>query len=409
MTIRAKLYVAILLTVIGPVITIAVALHGMDQLGARFDEVQERADQRALALDLKFDVTDFNGWQTAYGYDDGASRPRFERSVRQFRIDHGTARKQLTDTREAACSNEIRARFGRFMELDRQAYAALLRGDDARVKRIFLGPELRLFDQMASRADELARYEARSATVTEKDFNDSREESRRGLIAVALGSALVIILLLVTARTSREWRSRDAPRARMTDDIFLTLSLLLMGALLARFFASLIGIPEMLLLVAFGAAFGPSALDVVDVPFDSLGAQLVFTLGVSLILFYGGLSLSLPILRKVWASLLMLAVPGVVITALVVGVTAHFAFDLDWDLAFLVGAVLSPTDPAILIPLFLRSGLKPKVAQTVIAESAFNDPTGAALALTFAGVVLTGNNSMRARPATSWWTSASAP
>jgi cell volume regulation protein A len=180
----------------------------------------------------------------------------------------------------------------------------------------------------------------------------------------------------------------------MTDDLFLTLSLLLMGALLARFIASLLRIPEMLLLVAFGAAFGPSVLDVVDVPFKSLGAQLIFTLGVSLILFYGGLSLSLPVLRKVWTSLMMLAVPGVVITALVVGTAAHFAFDLDWSLAFLVGAVLSPTDPAILIPLFVSSRLKPKLAQTVIAESAFNDPTGAALALTFAGVVLTGNNSI---------------
>jgi potassium/hydrogen antiporter len=180
----------------------------------------------------------------------------------------------------------------------------------------------------------------------------------------------------------------------MTDDIFLTLSLLLMGALLARFVASLLRVPEILVLVAIGAMFGPSVLDVVDVPFESLGAQLIFTLGVSLILFYGGLSLSLPILRKVWMSLLLLAVPGVVITALVVGVTAHFAFDLDWDIAFLVGAVLSPTDPAILIPLFVRSRLKPKVAQTVIAESAFNDPTGAALALTFAGVVLTGDNSV---------------
>jgi cell volume regulation protein A len=59
-----------------------------------------------------------------------------------------------------------------------------------------------------------------------------------------------------------------------------------------------------------------------------------------------------------------------------------------------VGAVLSPTDPAILIPLFVRSRLKPKVAQTVIAESAFNDPTGAALALTLAGVVLTGSDSV---------------
>jgi len=198
-TIRAKLYVAILLTVLGPVITIAVALHGMNRLGDRFDEVQERADQRALALDLKFDVTDFNGWQTAYGYDDGASRPRFERSVRQFRIDLGAARNELTDSRETRLLNEIRSRFEDFMLLDGEAYAALRRGEDARVKQIFLGPELRLFDAMASRADELARYEARGASTTEEAFDASREDSRRGLIAVALGAALVIILLLVTA------------------------------------------------------------------------------------------------------------------------------------------------------------------------------------------------------------------
>ena len=180
----------------------------------------------------------------------------------------------------------------------------------------------------------------------------------------------------------------------MTDDLFLTLSLLLMGALLARFVASLIGIPEILVLVAIGALFGEHALDVVDVPFESLGAQLMFTLGVSIILFYGGLSLSLPVLRRVWVTLAMLAVPGMLLTAAVVGVVAHFAFDLPWDLALLVGAVLAPTDPAILIPLFIRSRLKPKLAQTVIAESAFNDPTGAALALTLAGVVLTGDNSV---------------
>jgi potassium/hydrogen antiporter len=180
----------------------------------------------------------------------------------------------------------------------------------------------------------------------------------------------------------------------MTDDLFLTLSLLLMGALMARFIASLLRIPEILVLVAIGAAFGPSALDVVDVPFESLGAQLIFTLGVSLILFYGGLSLSLPVLRRVWVTLGLLAVPGMLITAGVVGVAARFAFDLPWDLALLVGAVLAPTDPAILIPLFVRSRLKPKLAQTGIAESAFNDPTGAALALTLAGVVLTGDNSV---------------
>jgi hypothetical protein len=199
MTIRAKLYVAILLTVLGPVITIAVALHGMSRLGDRFDEVQQRADQRALALDLKFDVTDFNGWQTAYGYDDGASRGRFERSVRQFRIDFAAARNELTDRQERRLLTEIGTRFDDFMRLDAVAYSALLRGDDERVKKIFLGPELRLFDVMAERADDLARYEARGATATERAFDAAREDSRRGLIAVALGAALVIVLLLVTA------------------------------------------------------------------------------------------------------------------------------------------------------------------------------------------------------------------
>jgi cell volume regulation protein A len=188
----------------------------------------------------------------------------------------------------------------------------------------------------------------------------------------------------------------------MTDDLFLTLSLLLMGALLARFIASLIRVPEILVLVAIGALFGEHALDVVDVPFESLGAQLMFTLGVSIILFYGGLKLSLPVLRRVWPTLALLAVPGMLLTAGVVGAVAHFAFDLPWDLALLVGAVLAPTDPAILIPLFIRSRLKPKVAQTVIAESAFNDPTGAALALTLAGVVLTGSDSVAA-PATEFF------
>jgi hypothetical protein len=198
-TIRAKLYVAILLTVIGPVITIAVALHGMDRLGQRFDEVQNRADRRALALDLKFGVTDFNGWQTAYGYDDGASRPRFEHSVRKFRTDFASARRELTDAREKRLLTEIRSRFDQFMTLDDVAYSALKRGDAARVKRIFLGPELRLFDAMATRSQQLAQYEARGATATERAFDKSREDSRRGLIAVALGATLVIILLLVTA------------------------------------------------------------------------------------------------------------------------------------------------------------------------------------------------------------------
>ena len=180
----------------------------------------------------------------------------------------------------------------------------------------------------------------------------------------------------------------------MTRDVILNLSLLLVAGLVARLLATLLRIPEIVFLLALGALLGPSALEVIDIPLDSLGAQLVFTLGVSSILFYGGLNLSLDVLRKVWPSLGMLAVLGVLITALVTGSAAALVFGLPFEQGLLIGAVLSPTDPAILIPLFIGSKLRAKVAQTVVAESAFNDPTGAVLALALAGSLLSGKTSL---------------
>ena len=60
----------------------------------------------------------------------------------------------------------------------------------------------------------------------------------------------------------------------------------------------------------------------------------------------------------------------------------------------LIGAVVAPTDPAILIPLFDRIGIRQKIEQTAIAESALNDATGAVLALVLAGVVESGDASV---------------
>ena len=180
----------------------------------------------------------------------------------------------------------------------------------------------------------------------------------------------------------------------MTRDVILTLGLLLGAGLAARGLAQALHVPEVLVLVGAGALLGPSALDVIDLPLDSLGAQLVFTLGVSAILFHGGLSLSVDVLRRVWISLGLLAVAGVVLTTAVVGATAALAFDMPLDQGLLLGAVLSPTDPAILIPLFVGSRLREKVAQAVVAESALNDPTGAVLALALAAAVLSGDASL---------------
>ena len=177
-------------------------------------------------------------------------------------------------------------------------------------------------------------------------------------------------------------------------DVIETLAILLAAGLVSEVVAGMLRIPRMVVLLAAGALLGPDVADAVDVPLDSIGVQLLLTLGVSLILFYGGLNLAFSVLRPVWLGLGLLAVPGVVLTALITGSVAALAFDLPIEAGLLVGAVLAPTDPAILIPLFERLRIRAKVAQTVVAESALNDVTGAVLALSLAAFVIEGGGSL---------------
>ncbi len=174
-------------------------------------------------------------------------------------------------------------------------------------------------------------------------------------------------------------------------DIILTLAVLLAAGLVAFPIAERLRLPYMLVLVAAGAIVGPSVLDLIKVPLDSTGIQVLLTLGVSFILFHGGLHLSMKVLRQVAVGLGMLVVPGVIVTALLCGLVASWAFDVPLTTGFLIGAALAPTDPAILIPLFERMGLRPKLRQTIVAESALNDPTGAVLALTVLAAIQNGS------------------
>jgi hypothetical protein len=156
--------------------------------------------REALARELKFGVTDVNGWQTAYGYDSGRSRPDFERAVAAFQADLREAHLRLTDPPERELLRELRDAFAGFMNLDAAAYAALRAGREEFTKRIFLGPELVRFEAMAETAERMARYEARQASASERAFDDARDDARKRLIAVAVGAGLVIVLLLITAR-----------------------------------------------------------------------------------------------------------------------------------------------------------------------------------------------------------------
>jgi hypothetical protein len=215
-SIRAKLYAALAVTVAGLVVTAGVGIAGMSRLGDRFDAVEEASRAQALALQLKFDVTDFNGWQTAYGYDNGQSRPTFLSSVARFRADFAEADRRLTRPQEQAYLNQIQDAFEDFMRLDDQAYAALQAGRPEVVKRIFLGPELVHFGRAAASAQRLASYEAGRVSVEDKAFKDARHDALRLLIAVSAIAGLLVIILLITANDlarTAEGKLAEKPRA----------------------------------------------------------------------------------------------------------------------------------------------------------------------------------------------------
>jgi potassium/hydrogen antiporter len=179
--------------------------------------------------------------------------------------------------------------------------------------------------------------------------------------------------------------------AMQIEEILLTFGLILGAGLLAQLIATFLRIPEMIVLVVVGALIGPSVLGLVSNPLDGVGAQLLFNIGVALILFHGGVGISLRVISRTAVGLGMLVLPGVFISAFIVALVIAPIFGVSLLVAFMIGAVLAPTDPAILIPLFERLGLRPKVSQTVIAESAFNDVTGTVLVLTVVEVVEAGH------------------
>jgi CPA1 family monovalent cation:H+ antiporter len=72
----------------------------------------------------------------------------------------------------------------------------------------------------------------------------------------------------------------------------------------------------------------------------------------------------------------LLAGPGVLVSASIVAAALHFGAGLALPQAFVVGAMLSATDPAAVIATFKRLASPRRLATLVEAESVFNDGTG---------------------------------
>ena len=81
------------------------------------------------------------------------------------------------------------------------------------------------------------------------------------------------------------------------------------------------------LLVA-GILLGPPVLDLVHVPARSALSEIIVLFGASYILFDCGAALRLDVLKQVWITIVAIATVGVVITAAITGLAAHFILGL---------------------------------------------------------------------------------
>jgi cell volume regulation protein A len=146
--------------------------------------------------------------------------------------------------------------------------------------------------------------------------------------------------------------------------------------------------PDVAVFLVIGTLLGPAVAGVIDIKADSALNQLVLIFGSCYILFDGGASLRLKVLKEVWITIVILATVGVLITAAITGVAAYYLLGVPVIVALLLASTIASTDPATLVPVFRQVKIRDRVAQTVMSESAFNDATGAILTFAVLGIAM---------------------
>ena len=177
----------------------------------------------------------------------------------------------------------------------------------------------------------------------------------------------------VATRAERAWQP---PRQYPPMELSAHDSLILLGVLGAAAFllglAQVTRIPYPILLVlgGLGVALVPG------MPTITLDPELVFVAFLPPLLYGTAYFTSLRELRANIGAISLLAVGLVLVTTVVVAWVAHAVIPgLDWPTAFVLGAIVSPTDPTAATAISERVGLPRHLVGLIDGESLLNDAT----------------------------------
>ncbi len=151
-------------------------------------------------------------------------------------------------------------------------------------------------------------------------------------------------------------------------DLEFLIAVLFAAAVLVRL-ADVISIPYPIVLVIGGVAIG----FVPGLPAVELAPEAIFLLFLPPLLHSAGFQASPQELRSAAAQLVSLSFVLVLVTMVAVAVVGHAVVGLSWAEAFVLGAIVAPTDPVSAAATFSRLGVPERVSIAVEAEAMLND------------------------------------
>ena len=176
--------------------------------------------------------------------------------------------------------------------------------------------------------------------------------------------------------------------------VLLILSILFFASILAGKAGSRFGVPALLLFLGVGMLFGSDGL---GIHFDNIKlAHMIGTVALSAILFSGGLDTKIEDIKPVLGPGITLATLGVLLTAVITGLTLYLLIDPRLGLGvmgcLLLASTMSSTDSASVFSILRGKGLhlKNNLRPTLELESGANDPMAYVLTTTFITLVLQG-------------------
>ncbi|MDH2445439.1 cation:proton antiporter [Amnibacterium sp. CER49] len=170
------------------------------------------------------------------------------------------------------------------------------------------------------------------------------------------------------------------------DLVVLLCGLGLLAAVAANAVGSRLRIPAPALFLVVAAAASDLVPALGRIPL--LTSERIVTIALILILFDGGMHIGWRRFRAAAGATTWVGVAGTAVTAAAIALLCRFALGIDWQAALLLGAALSPTDPAVVFSVLGDRDIRGRSGTILEGESGVNDPVGIAL---LAALLVAGN------------------